>query len=159
MAGYRKICTGIMFVLGLHQIITGIIHAYTEKIIMEKKDLTLAVMWTLAALGNRQLFLGVWEMMVAFDWGGIKQKTLRPLLGLHAIMGFVYKYSPLIHGRVLSAFSPNAPGNFLPNLLLLLTIVGYVLAVLDQRAESADSAAANEGVSGRTRSKSGSKDD
>lgn len=137
MPSYLKICTFILFLLGLHQIITGVIHAYTERIIMEKKDLTLAVMWSLAALGNRQLFLGIWEVMVACDWGGVREKCLRPLLGLHAVMGFVYKYSPLIHGRVLSAFSPKAPGNFLPNMLLLLCIGGYVCAVLEQRDQEA----------------------
>lgn len=132
MSNYTKIATSILTLLAVHQLLTGFIHAYTEKNMIQKNHISPAVLWSLSAFGNRQLYVGVWELMVAFDWGGIRKCCLRPVLGLHASTALLYQVSPLIHGRFLSEIAPESAGNSLPAILLVLCAVGYVFTVVDQ---------------------------
>lgn len=105
--------------------ISGVVHVFTKLNFFDVNPPDF--LWALASLGNRQLYLGIILMAVAFDWEG-SGRYVRPMLALNATMTIFHFISTQINGRHLHIVAPRSTGNYVPWVLVMLSIVGFVLA-------------------------------
>lgn len=107
--------------VGVHGLVAAYIHIFTEFNWVTNNPPEF--LWALAVFGNRQAFIAIIDLAVAFDLFAARH-LMTPLLGLHVLMTAFNVVSTQINGRHLHLIAPSTPGLTAPFVLSALCALG-----------------------------------